>query len=385
MGCVKQLTQQGLLVKARSDCHAKFMSVDDAQAIVTSANAVPTCYGKGGTRANPENGVLFNIPGEVRRLANFFRAIWRDACNFYVAPDPTVFEVQQLQSGTPLVCSVEPSRLADDGEVLWTAPSDVRLLRRFLDMVQRAKKEVVVSTWVVKGMDGHELGDAIRKAAARDVRFQILVRGMNRRADHRKQCYLLARALGRNGTILGDYWNHSKAVVMDSEEAMVLTANMDSQHGLDHGVEVGFHSRQASFTTAVSIFLDRLVSDAAFEFVPDPSQSAVAERYGRQRGQRLEGDVHVRFQATGGHIVRLVRQWSDAAGRELVRVAKRQRKGRDELLLLTNQMAIYTRPGEASTLFANYINDNPPAEDLELFDSYLGRGTVICDVQNERR
>ena len=62
MGCVKQLTQEGLLVKARSDCHAKFMTVDDAQAIVTSANAVPTCYGNvrkpnGGMReANPENG-----------------------------------------------------------------------------------------------------------------------------------------------------------------------------------------------------------------------------------------------------------------------------------------------------------------------------------------
>src|SRR4029077_3087594 len=115
------------------------------------------------------------------------------------------------------------------------------------------------------------------------------------------------------------------------------------------------------FTTAVSIFLDRLVSDAAFEFVCDPSQSAMAERYGRQRGQRLEGDVHIQFQATGGHIVRLVRQWCDAVGRELVRVAKRQRKGRDELLRLTNQMAIYSRPGEASTLVAHYINDNPPA------------------------
>ena len=33
-------------------------------------------------------------------------------------------------------------------------------------------------------------------------------------------------------------------VVVDSDEAMVLTANMDAQHGLDHGVEVGFHSKQ---------------------------------------------------------------------------------------------------------------------------------------------
>jgi len=391
MQCVKQLTQQGLLVKARSDCHAKFMTVDDVQAIVTSANAVPTCYGnvrkpKGGTReANPENGVLLYVPGEVRRLANFFRAIWRDACNYYVAPDPTVFEVQQVKSGTPLVRPVEPSRPADEGEVLWTAPGDVRLLRRFLGMVQRAEKDVSLSTWVIKGMDSHELGDAIRKAAMRGVQFRILVRGMNWRDDHRRQCYQLARAIGVNGIILGDYWNHSKAVVMDSEEAMVLTANMDSQHGLDHGVEVGFHSRQTSFITAVNAFLDRLATDAAFEFVADPTQTAMAERYGRQRGQRLEGIVRIRFQPKGGHITRLARKWCDAARRELVRVVKRQVEGRDELLLLTNRMAIHARHGDAGVLISHYINDSPPSKDLDRFDSYLGKGTIFCDVDTETR
>jgi phosphatidylserine/phosphatidylglycerophosphate/cardiolipin synthase-like enzyme len=386
MRCIKQLTREGLLIKARSDCHAKFMTVDDAQAIVTSANAVPTCYGnvrkpKGGQRdANPENGVLFTTRGEVRRLANFFRALWRDACNYYVAPDPTMFEVQQVQSGTPPVRPAEPPRPAEEGEVLWTSPGDLRILRRFLGMVQAARHKVFLSTWVMKGMDGHELGDAIRKAATRGVQFRILVRGMNWRDDHRRQCYLLARALGRNSTILGDFWNHSKAVVMDSEEAMVLTANMDAQHGLDHGVEMGFHSRQPSFVTAVSGFLNRLAADAAFEFVPDPTQAAMAERYGRQRGQQLGGMVRVRFQPKGGHISRLVRQWCDAAGRELVRVAKRQAKGREEILLLTNRMAIYARPGDSGALVAHYINDKPPTEDLDRFDSYLGSGTVVCEV-----
>ena len=160
----------------------------------------------------------------------------------------------------------------------------------------------------------------------------------------------------------------------------VLTANMDAQHGLDHGVEVGFPSGQAPFIAAVSAFLDRLASDAAFEFVPDPTQAAMAERYGRQRGQRLEGAVRIRFQAKGAHITRLVRRWCDAAGRELVRVAKRQVKGREELLLLTNRMAIYARAGDAGALTAHYINDNPPAEDLERFDSYLGRATIILET-----
>jgi hypothetical protein len=231
-------------------------------------------------------------------------------------------------------------------------------------------------------MDSHEIGDAIRKASARGIQFQIIVRGMNqpKRAYHRRQCYLLARELGPNGVILGDYWNHSKAVVVDSEEAMVITANMDAQRGLEHGVEVGFYSTQASFVAAVSNFLDRLAADAAFEFVPDPTQADVAERYGRQRGQQLRGNIHIRFQTKGGHITRLARQWCDAAGRELVRIAQRQKKGRDEVLLLTNHMAIYARAGGSGTLVAHYINDKPPREDLDRFDSYLGKGTILCEV-----
>ena len=388
--CVKQLTQQGLLVKARSDCHAKFMTIDDTEAIVTSANAVPTCYGNvaksgGGVRgANPENGVLVHIPSEVNRLANFFRAIWRSGCNYYVSPDSSIFEVQQIKSGILPVNPLEPAHPAGEGEILWTAPGDLRLLGRILGMVREARDRLSLSTWVIKGMDAHELGETLRLAAARGVNCQIVVRGMNWREDHRRQCYLLARSLGSQLTILGDYWNHSKAVVADHEEALVLTGNLDAQHGLDHGVEIGFCSREASFVAAVTAFLERLANDAAFEFVADPTQATVADRYGRHHGQRLEGPIRVRFQATPTNID-LVRRWCDAARKELVRVSSRQSRGREELVLLTNDMAIFGIATGQGDITAHAVRDRLPAEDLKRFDGYLGRGTVICDVAGERR
>jgi hypothetical protein len=233
----------------------------------------------------------------------------------------------------------------------------------------------------MKGMDTHELGDAIRSASSRGIRFRILVRGMNWRDDHRRQCYLLARELGRNCVILGDYWNHSKAVVVDSEEAMVMSANMDAQHGLDHGVEVGFYSRQPLFVGAVNTFLTRLSNEAAFEFVPNPTQAMMAERYGRQRGQRLEGEIHIRIRPNEKLTTRLVRQWCDAARLQLVRLAKRQSNGREELVLFTDKMTLHARPGDTGTLCTNRINDQPSREELERFDSYLGKGTIICDVE----
>ena len=139
--CVKHLTQQGLLVKARSDCHAKFVTIDDMEAIVTSANAVPTCYGnvakpRGGVReANPENGVLVQFPSEVNRLANFFQTIWRNSCNYYVSPDSSIFEVQQIKSGILPVNPLEPAHPAGEGKILGTSPGDLRLLRCILGMV----------------------------------------------------------------------------------------------------------------------------------------------------------------------------------------------------------------------------------------------------------
>ena len=60
---------------------------------------------------------------------------------------------------------------------------------------------------------------------------------------------------------------------------------MHFQHGLDLGVEMGFHSRQASFVATVTALLDQLADNATFEFVPDATQAEMAEGCGRKRGQ----------------------------------------------------------------------------------------------------
>ena len=73
------------------------------------------------------------------------------------------------------------------------------------------------------------------------------------------------------------------------------------------------------------------------------------------------------------------------ARKELVRVSSRQSKGREELVLLTNEMAIYGIATGQGHITAHAIRDKLPAEDLKRFDSHLGRGTVICDVPGERR
>jgi hypothetical protein len=385
MACIQRMTQQGMLVKARSDCHAKFLTIDDSLAIVTSANAVPTCYGnvpRPGSKpreANPENGVFLSIPGEVRRLANFFRALWRRGCNYKVAPDPKAFDVQQITAATQSVTAREPTAPADEGEVLWTAPGDCRILERLLGMVRGARESISLSTWVIKGMDTHELGRALHESAQRGVQLQALVRGM-RRDDHRRQCYLLARDLGQQIAILGDYWNHSKAVVIDGKEAMVLSANLDAQHGLNNGIEVGFYSRQEMFVKAVQGFLARLTADAKLEFVANPTQATVADRYGSQKGQRLGGKLRIRFFSEGNRNDRLAERFCQAAETDLVRIAWCKLKGQDALALATDQMVLYCRPMRGQSLEAYEISDNPRNDERSLFDSYLRAAEIVLET-----
>lgn len=382
---IRRLTGQGLWVKARSDCHAKFLTVDDVQAIVTSANAVPTCYGNvsradGRLReANPENGVWLGVTKETRRLANFFRALWRNGCNYYVAPGKEVFKVEDVTSSAVIKAS-EPAAPADEGEVLWTAPANYRLLDRLLRMVCGAQQTIDLATWVIKGMDTHPLGAALQDAGQRGVRLRILVRGMNWRDDHRRQCYRLARALGPQVEFLGDYWNHAKALIVDRCEALVMSANLDAQHGLDSGIEVGFSSRQPAFVDAVSAFLDRLAADAAFELIPDPTQAEMAQRYGTQRGPQPGTPLRIRLLPKDSRRVRLAQQWCAAAGKELVRLRRIERKERELLLLMTDQLALYCRRGPGPAWEAQDIRENPPPADVARFDSYLQPTAITLDI-----
>lgn len=382
---VKRLSSVGLPIKARSDCHAKFMTVDDARAIVTSANAVPTCYGNvtranGKIRdANPENGVLLHTREEVSRLANFFRAMWTDASNYFVKPDPDIFEVQQIRREASLISPTEPKAPSAEGEILWTAPSDPRICDRFVRMVQEAKHNLCISTWVIKGMENHRLGEAICDAADRGVFVDILVRGMNYRDDHRAQCYQLAKAMGKQGRILGDFWNHSKAVIVDSQQAMILSANMDAQHGLDNGVEVGFYSTKIKFIKAVEVFFSRLTSEAAFEMACDLTQAEVANRYKTPSLPQLAGELRILPVGSQRELQTTIQKWLQAAETQLVKV---DRKDRCHYTLSTDAFSITGMLSNNNSFRVEAAATDQRRVEKERFGSYLPATTLIVETAN---
>jgi len=375
---VERLTRNGISVKARKDCHAKFMVVDDQRALITSANAVPTCLRDiqsedGRVRsANPENGLLFTNQSEVFRLANLFRAIWREGYHFVVAPGSRTFNISE-NSHVPETLGISlPEPATSEGEVIWTAPGRHGLRDRIIHMLDNAKERVRLSTWVIKGMAGHSVGKAIISAAERGVEIAMLVRGMNYRDDLKDQCYRLVTATD-NVKILGDYANHSKAIVADGKEGLVLTANLDAQHGLDNGVEVGYWSADENVVRSIGHFLDRLFGEAAFEFVAKPTQSEVSQRYHGGEDSPLDGDVRIKLDlpGRGRGAARAAGAFCEACRSHLVSVKRHVEGNRTLVVLTAGGHALYLSQRESQRHSGVRLGKDVTEQERDEFICYL--------------
>jgi len=343
--CIQELVRNGISVKARKDCHAKFAIIDDRYATITSANSVPTCFSniqqKSGRvrEANPENGVMIEIPSEVNRIANMFRSIWRSSYNYYISPDSRVFEIGEVSNKILSIESNEPDFSSDEGRVIWTAPNDCRIRETLAEMIDTAKETITISSWVIKGIEKHVLGEKLLQSAKRGVEIEILVRGMYRR-DHLESCHFLKQAVGKEITIRGDFCNHSKAALIDNKWAMLMSANIDSQHGLDSSVEVGFESKQSGFVDSVANFLNRLRAGCVLEYVANPTQSDASRRFATLSKPILVGDITIDIEQAWMRRGQIIEKLISEMKSQLIRVSSDGGKSDPKVSLLTDNIKV---------------------------------------------
>ena len=381
---IQELVRNGISVKARKDCHAKFAVIDDKYAIVTSANAVPTCFTdipqqNGRIReANPENGVLIEMPLEVIRISNFFRAIWRSAYNYYVSPDEHIFEIGELSKEIiPVICN-EPGSKSDEGQIVWTSPDDWRILHSIVRMIDVAQQKVTICSYVIRGIETHLLGEKLLEAAKRGVEIELLVRGMYRR-DHIDSCYFLKKTLKDQINICGDFCNHSKAILIDDKEAMIFSANIDSQHGLDSSVEMGFLSQYPDFIGSVANFLNRLKAGCCLEFIANPKQKYAAEKYPvltkPDFGRSLTINIEQRWKNRNQIINKLISDMNN----QLIRISISGKEKKQKVSLLTNNIIVDCVRCDKNIIKALHISESINASNLR-FQQILPETTIEINV-----
>jgi phosphatidylserine/phosphatidylglycerophosphate/cardiolipin synthase-like enzyme len=230
---IEPLVAAGAQVRGCESAHAKFAVVDDREAIISTAN-----FDQRGLLHTGEAGVRLSSPDEVVRLSRFFSRLWLSRCELEMPHDPSDrFTVRNVKRPSlPPVVPAADANIA--GSVIWTDGKEHHIAETIAKTADAAQRELVVCTYDVRGLD--RLSDLvvapIDRAVQRGVRVRLLTRIRNPRRSSREALRRLA-AIGVE--IRGDSTNHAKFIIADRKFGALFSANLDAEHGLTSGIEVG--------------------------------------------------------------------------------------------------------------------------------------------------
>lgn len=241
---LKELTRKGAHCRALDDLHAKFLIVDGQDGLLMSANFSPNSI-----EGNIETGVLLK-EDEVADLEFVFD-------NLYMNAD--VQRIFGTDSKTAILRSKKPLpsetfsrehiksnlRLTIVGQERKGRQSNLAncnvmtLYQEILNIISRAKERIDIVTWHFSAIDNlPELVQELRSAIARGVKVRLYSNHVqdNTSLPESLKCIASLKQFGCEH--VGDGQNHSKAVITEGE-GIILTANIDGNHGLKGGFEVG--------------------------------------------------------------------------------------------------------------------------------------------------
>ena len=149
------------------------------------------------------------------------------------------------------------------------------LLNEIVNVINEAEKYVFLSTYSIVGLNAlPELIKAIKSAIDRDVSVSVFCRGMNYRNDHLEGVSEL-REIGCN--IYADVYNHSKGVINENR-GLIFTANIDGNHGLTNGFEVGYILNETQKVEFLD-FHKRLIETSFYVFESKPTRNLLFQTY----------------------------------------------------------------------------------------------------------
>lgn len=259
------LYDRGAHIRAAASIHAKFFIFDGNFGILTSANITTPSL-----TLNPESGITLKAE-KVKDIERLFDVIYRFGTtfnHFKSAGNNKRFIIQNLETLNDDWLPIT------DHDFLFTY-DNVRnsIYESILKVIKEAKAEIILSTYsIVEISKLPEFTEEVKNAIDRNVEVKIFCRGMNYRFDHLLNCQKLAE-LGCD--IRGDLFNHSKGI-SNGKEAIIFTANIDGNHGLKEGFEVGAYLDDAQ-AEALHRFMHWQFDNAPYVFKENPMREVFFE------------------------------------------------------------------------------------------------------------
>ncbi|MDI3284242.1 phospholipase D-like domain-containing protein [Polyangium sp. 15x6] len=230
-----RMARAGVWLRSARDCHAKLCVVDDEVAVVTSANARRNAY-----EDNPENGVLVREPAVARELGRLFAHAWLHLTHDESPPGAALdLKGRGGQERRPPAFPA----LSGSGDLVPVGTVqgiEASIREATLDLIENARRELVIASYSAVSLRDHVVGRALRRALERGVKALVVLRPRNLHRDQVDTCgFLFAGVPDERLVVLGHDHTHAKAIVADGQRALVWTGNLDGKAGYDSGIEVG--------------------------------------------------------------------------------------------------------------------------------------------------
>jgi phosphatidylserine/phosphatidylglycerophosphate/cardiolipin synthase-like enzyme len=270
------MTRRGVIVRGHPNCHAKFLLADDAIALVSSANLETSALRDRPRRAvTGESGAVLTDIDEVGRLARFFTRLWFEGCTGEARPGAG-YALRNRQP-EPSPCTVAEPQIGPSASVIWTHDTERSILKSIVDIADRAREELLIASYGLVGLSErpelilHALTDARRRGVA----VSLLVRGRNLPRDLRDASALAALGV----KLCPDSLTHVKGAIADGRYGALFSANLDIDHGLISGVEVGVRLDGTPALAEAHRFLRHAMQHADMRFAPEPAQADLDAAY----------------------------------------------------------------------------------------------------------
>jgi phosphatidylserine/phosphatidylglycerophosphate/cardiolipin synthase-like enzyme len=299
------LTRRGIFVRGHEDCHAKFIVIDDSDALVSSANLETSALTDAQTSATGESGVVISDPTEVDRLGRFFTRLWHEGCTWQAPPGSEY----ALQRRTPTSSPAAVTQRSKPPCVIWTDGDERGILAALHEVVELAQHELILATFSLVGIREHPdmlLEPLQRALTQKHLDVHLLVRSKNQFPGHRAD----AAALADIGVhIHGDHKTHAKGVIADGRYGALFSANFDADHGVYNGVEVGVRLDGQRALVEAHRYLRHCIDYADSELAASPMQRELDRRLSAQwQRQWSPREAKIEIRATDSTWLTLCRQ-----------------------------------------------------------------------------
>ena len=274
------LARRGIYVRGHECCHAKFIAVDDREALVSSANLESSAFFRvkeGGRQRGPtgENGVIVRDRKQALLLSRLFTRMWFEECTWEILPSNSATAVAARKC-TESPCTVM-YRKPRNGGVVWTDDDEHFIVEAIHETIANTREDLILSTFSLNKMTERpefliEPVARLMKDRAPSARLLLCVR--NHFATHRRDAGLLS-SLGVQ--VFADDLNHAKGIISDRQRGVLFSANFDADHGLCNGVEAGTILPPGSRAVQdAADFFEHSMAHCRFRFLVNPSQAELA-------------------------------------------------------------------------------------------------------------